>query len=169
MASEGLGYEDDIDLDIIVHNGFKYASYLLALILSFKYAIKYGKKFCRHYVICISVVWESRQVFPFIRQDGQMAFELLNAKVMYNQDFFDKMVIQNPWLKAFFPQLYQRSELNRRFVLAQMGQTKKKFRWFIEAFSICITFVLVKMGMFVMRQNDEIMKRNAAKQPYTFF
>ena len=169
FASEGLGYDDDIDLDIIVHDGFKYSSYFLALLLSLKYSLKYGKQFRRHYVICISVIWENHQVFPFIRKDGQMAFELLNAKVVYNQRFFDTMVAQNTWLKRYFPQLYHPCEINSLLSFTPLNVKKKQFGWIIETFSKSITYILVKMGMFLMRENHEIMKRNVAKQPYTFF
>jgi hypothetical protein len=169
MASEGIGYEDDIDLDIIVHDGFKYSSYFLALLLSLKYSLKYGNQFCRHYVICISIIWENHQVFPFMRKDGQMAFELLNAKVVYNHCFFDNMIAQNTWLKSYFPQLYNNGEKNSLLSSVPLNRKKKQFDWVLETCSKCITFILVKMGMFLMRENHEIMKRNIAKQPYTFF
>ncbi|HIH00196.1 MAG TPA: hypothetical protein HA258_06380 [Thermoplasmata archaeon] len=48
-------------------------------------------------MICISFIWETHQVLPFQRNDGQLAFELLNAKVIYNPDFFRYFIRKNEW------------------------------------------------------------------------
>lgn len=168
MASGGLGEGDDIDFDIVVDDGYKYSSYLLALLLSGKYSLKYGKQFWRHYVICISVIWEHHQVLPFLRNDGQMAFELLNAKVVYNQQFFHYMLNQNRWLISYFPQLYQ---LNETTISSPVHHSHKKglMNWFLETFAKSITFVGVRIGMHVISQDEERLQRNAVKHPYTFF
>jgi hypothetical protein len=168
-ASDGLRDDDDIDFDFIVQDGFKYSSYLLALLVSLKYSLYYGKQFWRRYVICISVIWEKHEVFPFLRKDGQMAFELLNAKVVYNQGFFDEMLTQNMWLKNFFPQLYQQSEKRSQQTMVWITSKNKSLSWLAETFSKTLTFVAGKIVMHMISKDHDKKKRIIAKQPYTLF
>jgi predicted nucleotidyltransferase len=117
-ATGGFCEEDDIDLNFIVEDGTKYSSYLLAVLLSSKYSMRYGRRFKSRFiagvpkVICVNVVWEASQVKPFVRQDGQVAYELLNSKVLYNPEFFESTVRQNKWLAEWFPQIYSRDYRN---------------------------------------------------------
>jgi hypothetical protein len=117
-ATGGFSAEDDIDLNFIVEDGTKYSSYLLAVLLSLKYSMRYGRRFKSRFipglpkVICVNVVWEASQVKPFVRQDGQVAYELLNSKVLYNPEFFESTVRQNKWLRNWFPQIYSRDYKN---------------------------------------------------------
>lgn len=167
MASDGLAQGDDIDFDFIVPDGVKYTSYLLALLLSFVYSFRYGKRFWRRYVICISVIWETRQVLPFQRTDGQMAFELLNAKVVYNPDFFQFLLHQNPWLQSYFPQLFQP---NRLGVFSFPLQTRKRYlKIFVEKASKKILFLIVKVAIPTIFKDHNIPHRMKIKYPYALF
>lgn len=120
VASGGYCDNDDIDLNIVVHDGAKYTSYLMAMLLSLGYSYRYGKKFRERYipgipkVICINVVWEEHQVHPFKRQDGQVAYELLNSKVIFNSDFFRSTIDKNPWLNGWYPQIFTRHKESKR-------------------------------------------------------
>ena len=111
-ASEGFCPEDDIDLNIVVRDGTKYTSYVTAALLSLQYSLRYGRKIGSRYmpgvpkVICINVVWEDNQAIPFARRDGQLAFELLNSVVLYNQGYYRRMLAANAWMSDFFPQMF---------------------------------------------------------------
>jgi hypothetical protein len=167
MASEGLGKGDDIDFDLIVPDGLKYTSYLLALLLSFKYSLLYGKDFWRRYVICISVIWETHQVLPFHRNDGQLAFELLNAKVVYNPDFFTYLVNRNEWLKNYFPQMFQENIAG--IFLSSRFDRKCVLKTIIERFSKNMLFLMVKVAMSTVFNDHNIKHRMMIKYPYALF
>jgi hypothetical protein len=167
MASEGLGEGDDIDFDLIVPTGFKYTSYLLALFLSFKYSILYGTQFWRRYVICISVIWETQQVLPFQRNDGQLAFELLNAKVVYNPAFFTHLIKKNEWLKNYFPQMYHQP--TQEILLSSQHHQKGFLKTTIELFSRNILFMMVKVAMRTVFKDHNIKHRMMVKHPYALF
>jgi hypothetical protein len=170
MASEGLGYGDDIDLDIIVHDGFKYSSYLIALLLSLKYSLIYGKHFWKRYVICINIVWETHQVLPFIRNDGQLAFELLNTQVLYNPEFFYYMLTMNPWLNSYFPQLFRSDISNDHFKQSPIITEQKKLHsHLIEYISKNIIFILIQTATATFFQDHDIQKKMAVKHPYALF
>lgn len=169
IASEGLGEGDDIDFDLIVPDGLKYTSYLLALLLSFKYSLIYGKHFWRGYVICISVVWETRQVLPFRRTDRQLAFELLNANVVYNPDFFKYVLRKNEWLHSFFPQMYQQPHLGNPPSTEVSERKKHTPPRFIENISRNILFLMVAIAMKTIFRDHNIRHHMMVKHPYAMF
>ncbi len=131
MATDGLGKNDDIDFNLIVQDGTKYTSYLIAVFTGLKYALKYRKYVNLRYfrilprIICISVIWEHYQVTPFLRQDEQVGFELLIAKTLFNQDFFSFMINNNCWLKNYFPQLFEQNTQKNLIQTTIMPQSKK--------------------------------------------
>jgi hypothetical protein len=169
MASDGLGQGDDIDFDLIVPDGLKYTSYFLALLLSFIYSFRYGKRLWRWYVTCISVIWEIHQVLPFQRNDGQLAFELLNAKVVYNQAFFTYVLSQNPWLKTYFPQMYQQIDKNNHHNNALLPTKKHLLTRLIECASKNILFLMVTIAMNTIFHNHNIQHHMMVKHPYSLF
>jgi hypothetical protein len=166
MASGGLQDGDDIDLNIVVRDGFKYTSYLLAVLLSFKYSIKYGKRFWRRYVICINVVWEEHQVKPFKRRDMQIALELLNARVLYNQHFFDEMLASNAWFTQRFPQASKKviktSPLPR-------NNSKKLLHSILETFCRKVLFLFARIMILSIFRDHNVMERMSVKSPYGIF
>jgi hypothetical protein len=117
-ASGGFCDDDDIDLNIVVADGTKYTSYMTAVLLSLKYSLRHRKLLKGRYfpglpkVICINVVWEEGQIRPFARKDEQVAFELLNSHVIFNNDFHSAMLAGNAWVADFFPQIYSRNGQN---------------------------------------------------------
>jgi predicted nucleotidyltransferase len=168
MASGGLGEGDDIDLNIVVKDGFKYTSYLLAVLLSFKYSFKYGKKFWRRYVICINVIWEEHQVKPFERKDMQIALELLNAKVLYNQKFFDEMLTHNTWFTLWFPQIKERKHGDK--TPDPPSETSKRLLPLItETISRKILFFFAKIMILSLFRDHNVMERMQVKHPYSIF
>lgn len=181
-ASGGFCPEDDIDLNIVVGKGSKYSSYLLALMLGLKYSVKYRKTFSSKYVpgvpkvICINVVWEEHQVLPFTRQDEQVAFELLNSRVIYNCEFFNKMLNKNSWLSRYFPQIYDRSYEGHNHVLHKNksnGETTRSSSSLIENLArrtVFSLYHLVKLGRAGTPDSRERMEYvEQVKHPYGIF
>jgi len=116
-ASGGYGPRDDVDFDLFVRPETKYISYFLAQLVGLKYAWRY-----RHLqldevhalpflskVTCINVVWPTDQTRPFVRQDGDLAFELLRCRPLYGVRRFQIALEDNPWLRGYFPQVYDRT------------------------------------------------------------
>jgi predicted nucleotidyltransferase len=180
-ATGGFCEEDDIDLNIIVKDKTKYTSYVLAILLSLKYSKKYGKLFGPRYirgvpkVICINVMWEEHQVKPFVRQDEQMAFELFNSKVLYNNDFFDKMVESNDWLNIWFPQMAEMDYRNGFRIGNNVRNPNGGARNppFIEPIARKSLFSLFKLVRLIRSRKSESRGRmefvERAKYPYGIF
>jgi len=176
MATDGLGENDDIDINIVVKDFSKYKCYLLALLISLKYSIKYKKLFNAKYfnflkkVICINVIWEEHQVLPFIRKDGQIAYELINAKILYNPEFFSKMLDHNKWLNNWFPQIYERDYFSKKAINKKSNKKSSKF---IEYISMKLFFCLFKIVKMTRTKNKILLDRmdyvESVKHPYGFF
>jgi hypothetical protein len=176
MASEGLSKGDDIDLDVIVEDGTKYSTWLLGLFLCFRYSLRYKREFSvRWYnslarVICLSVIWEAHQTNPFQRRDGQLAYELLTARVLYNKDYFRRLVQGNIWLKSWFPQLLQKYSGDDCWSDRPNKEDKKKIPFFIEGLchlGIIFLYYIIRSSIF---WHDSLRDRmdyvNKVKRPY---
>lgn len=180
IGSEGVCEKDDIDLDLVVEDHTKYFSYLIAILLSLKYSIKYKKQFHDKYlgfiskVICISVIWEKHQVLPFTRKDEQIAFELLNVKVMYNSNFFRKILHNNLWLNNFFPQIFEENEYKKDNKVDEISiSTKKKCPRIFENISFAFMFFFYKIIILSRSKNPALKDRmnlvEKVKYPYGIF
>ena len=178
MASDGLGYDDDIDMNVVVKDGTKYYSLLIGILLSIIYSIKYREKFNVRWsnligkVICINVVWESFQVFPFLRCDERLAYELmLNTKVLYNRDFFKKILKKNVWLNNFFPQIYDFIDLYNDYELSFLKNMKKYLPRFVELSSRFIVFLIYYLLRATIFWHEDIIKKmdenQKIKYPYS--
>jgi len=168
MASEGLSEGDDIDFDVVVPDGLKYTSYLLGLLVALKYSLLYGKRFWKRHVMCISVIWEQFQVFPFQRQDEQLAFELLNARVLYGEDFFHYMIGRNPWLSTYVPQLYTKGKLSFPSLYPLRCPTSW-LRRAGESFSKRVLHIMLKIGVVTVLQGVDLHSKMVVKHPYELF
>jgi hypothetical protein len=169
MTSDGLGPGDDIDLDVIVPDGLKYTSYLLGVLLSMLYTLRYARAFKRFYVICVSVVWEIPQTLPFQRNDGQLAFELLNTNPWYNADFFSYVISQNPWLKNYFPQLYETHGAKNHLRTMDAKHKKGMLTCLVESASKHLLFLTVKLTMNTVFRHHPIRHHMNVKYPYALF
>lgn len=166
MASEGLFDGDDIDLNIVVEKDTKYATWLLGLLLSIKYAIKYRKQFNLKWynlikgVICICVIWDTSQVFPFVRKDKQIAYELLlNSNVLYNADFYEQILKKNDWIKQWFPQLYGVTFSKKQRMKKQKRYNRTIMRWFIEPLSKVIIYFTYRIYRTIIFWNQPLNNR----------
>lgn len=112
VASGGYDLCDDIDFDLIVAPGTKYTCYLIGTLLGFRYSWRHGGSAAPgayrtplfRKVTCINVVWPYDQCRPFVRQDANMAFELLRCVPLHGGHRFREVLDTNPWVFRFFPQ-----------------------------------------------------------------
>ncbi len=114
VATGGLCEGDDLDLNLVVEDGRKYSTNLIGGLLNRKYSFRYRNQLVReregHYlvpmVVCLNIIWEESQVLPLARQDEQVAYELFSGEVLHGPEFHRHMLAQNPWLRDYFPQMY---------------------------------------------------------------
>lgn len=180
VASEGVCEDDDIDFNFVVNDGTKYISYLIAIILSFKYSLKYKKLFNYKYlgfiskVICVSVIWEKNQIFPFTRRDEQIAYEMLSVRILYNLDFFRKILHNNSWISNFFPQIIEKNgfKLDKEadnFIISE----KKRWPKIFENLTFTLMYFANKIIIYSRLRNLDLKNRvnlvEKAKHPYGIF
>ncbi|UCC92748.1 MAG: hypothetical protein JSW25_08805 [Thermoplasmata archaeon] len=114
VATGGLCLGDDLDLNVVVEDGRKYSTNVIGSLINRKYSYRHGKALEMekegHYlvpmVVCLNIIWEESQVMPLARQDEQVAYEIYSADVLYGQDYYDRMLTSNEWLRDHFPQMY---------------------------------------------------------------
>jgi hypothetical protein len=117
LASGGYRTGDDIDFDLFVRSGAKYTSYLISNLIGLRYAWRYRDRAPEEIlrtpvlpkVTCINVVWPHDETVPFARRDEGLAFELARCVPMHGSVRFRQMLEDNPWIRAYFPQLYDRA------------------------------------------------------------
>jgi len=117
VASGGYGFGDDIDFDLFVRSGTKYTCYLLATLVGLKYGLRHRRRKVDDTqktpflpkITCVNVVWPENETRPFVRQDADLAFELMRCRPIFGGRRFGTVLADNPWLFCYFPQLYERS------------------------------------------------------------
>ncbi len=118
LATGGFSEEDDIDFNIVTEDGARYITYLMANLLGLRYSFRMrGKPTDRLHqmplfpkVICVNVIVEESWATPFVRQDEQMAFELLLSRPLHGAEYFRKLLASNSWLSSYFPQIYRKAQ-----------------------------------------------------------
>lgn len=113
VSSGGFDPRDDVDFNLFVRDGSKYTVYLWSLALSAVNSLRNRGKETDEMgdlpflpkVVCINVVWEDRQVRPFVRDDKWLAYELLMTRPLTGNGYYASVVEDNPWLGAHFPQI----------------------------------------------------------------
>ncbi len=117
LASGGYRTGDDIDFDLFVRPGTKYTSYLVANLIGLRYAWRYRHRAPEAVlrtpflpkITCINVVWPGDATAPFARRDEGLAFELFRCQPLHGSRRFRAVLEDNPWLREYFPQLYERA------------------------------------------------------------
>jgi len=188
MASGGYQEGDDIDFDLFVQRGTKYTTYLIATLVGLKYAWRHRHlELNAHHrtpllpkIICINVVWPEDQTQPFVRNDEGLAFELLHCQPLVGSESFGRVLRDNPWLHAFFPQIYRRvwadvvpreSGVLSRFLAALARRPTVLMR--IEGASRRLAWVLYQLVQNHRSKDPEARERMAflrlVKYPYEVF
>ena len=188
LSNGGFEEGDDIDFDLVVRAGTRYASYLIATLLGLRYAWRYRDREVNEVhrtpllpkIVCVNVVWSENQTRPFSRQDVNLAFELMRCRPLHGVDHFVSMLRDNAWLADYFPQLLKRhwtSEITSdanpvgRFLLA-LAKAPRLMR-ILDVVSRGLAWMMYQFVQWTRRHNPEARERieflRRVKYPYEVF
>ena len=113
LATGGFRASDDVDLNLVVDDGHRHIAYVVVNALGMAHALRHRAKpvddLTRRPVaprlMTANLILERSECFPLVRQDADMAFELLVAKPVYGHEAMRELVDANPALLEHFPQL----------------------------------------------------------------
>jgi hypothetical protein len=113
LASGGFRATDDVDLNLVVEDGHRHLAYVVVNFLGVLHALRHRAKPVDDLtrrplaprLMTVNLVLERSQCRPLVRQDEDMAFELLVAEPVFGPEALDEIVDTNPGLLEHFPQL----------------------------------------------------------------
>src|SRR5947209_6063697 len=113
LASGGFRASDDVDLNLIVDDGHRHLAYVAVNLLGIVHALRYRGKpvddLTRRPIaprlMTANLILEGSQCRPLVRQDEDMAFELLVAEPVFGLEAIREVVDRNDRLLDHFPQL----------------------------------------------------------------
>jgi len=116
LASGGFRASDDVDLNLIVDDGYRHLAYVAVNVLGVLHALRHRGKpvddLTRRPVaprlMTANLILERSQCRPLWRVDADMAFELLVAEPVFGVDAFREVIVENPSLLDHFPQLSEK-------------------------------------------------------------
>ena len=116
LASGGFRASDDVDLNLIVDDGHRHLAYVVVNLLGLVHALRHRAKpvddLTRRPIaprlMTANLILERSQCRPLLRQDEDMAFELLVGEPVFGLDEVSEVVDENPGLLEHFPQLVRR-------------------------------------------------------------
>ena len=113
LASGGFRSSDDVDLNLIVDDGHRHLAYVAVSALGLAHALAHREKPVDDLtrrplaprLMTANLILERSQCRPLVRQDEDMAFELMMAEPIYGIDEVHELLAANPALLEHFPQL----------------------------------------------------------------
>lgn len=113
LASGGFRASDDVDLNLIVDDGHRHLAYVAVNTLGLVHALAHRTKPVDDLtrrplaprLMTANLILERSQCLPLVRQDEDMAFELLMAEPLFGIEGIDELMAANPALLEHFPQL----------------------------------------------------------------
>ncbi|HLQ14895.1 MAG TPA: hypothetical protein VK256_03410 [Candidatus Eisenbacteria bacterium] len=113
LATGGFREADDVDLNLIVDDGHRHLAYVAVNTLGLAHALAHRNKPVDDLtrrplaprLMTANLILERSQCFPLVRQDEDMAFELLMAEPLFGIEAIDELIAANPALLEHFPQL----------------------------------------------------------------
>jgi hypothetical protein len=113
LASGGFRASDDVDLNLVVEDGYRHLAYVVVNVLGLMHALRHRAKpvddLTRRPIaprlMTVNLVLERSQCAPLARRDADMAFELLVAEPVFGLERLREIVAANPELLEHFPQL----------------------------------------------------------------
>jgi hypothetical protein len=132
LASGGFAPSDDVDLNLIVDDGHRHLAYVALNTIGLLHAVRHRDKpvdeLTRRPIaprlMTANLILELSECHPLVRQDEDMAFELMASEPVYGAGVFRGMVDANPGLLEHFPQLAR-----KRAPLARTTSAQPKARW----------------------------------------
>lgn len=113
LASGGFRAADDIDLNLIVDDGHRHIAYVAVNVLGLLHALAHRAKpvddLTRRPIaprlMTANLILEISQCRPLVRQDEDMAYELLVGEPVFAAEIIEDVLDANPALVDHFPQL----------------------------------------------------------------
>jgi hypothetical protein len=113
LASGGFRASDDVDLNLLVEDGYRHVAYVAVNVLGVLHALRHRGKPVDDLtrrplaprLMTANLILERSQCRPLQRLDADMAFELLVAEPVFGLDAIREVVDENPSLLDHFPQL----------------------------------------------------------------
>ena len=113
LASGGFRETDDVDLNLVVEDGHRHLAYVALNLLGLLHALRHrGKPVDAHTarplaprLMTANLVLQRSDCFPLVRQDEDMAYELLASRPVVGSEFLATVTAANPGLAAHFPPL----------------------------------------------------------------
>ena len=113
LASGGFRTSDDVDLNLVVDDGHRHLAYVVVNTLGVIHALRHRSKpvddLTRRPVaprlMTANLILERSQCLPLVRQDEDMAFELLVSEPVFGLDVTQEVIEANEPLLDHFPQL----------------------------------------------------------------
>lgn len=116
LASGGFRETDDVDLNLVVEDGRRHLAYVALNGLGVLHALRHRDKPVDTHTrrplaprfMTANLILEHRQLFPLVRRDEDMAFELLTSTPVAGASLWHATVAANQELTEHFPQLAER-------------------------------------------------------------
>ncbi len=113
LASGGFRASDDVDLNLVVDDGHRHLAYVTVNALGLLHALGHRSKpvddLTRRPIaprlMTANLILERSQCHPLVRQDEDMAFELLMSETVFGGEQVAEIICANPALVEHFPQL----------------------------------------------------------------
>jgi hypothetical protein len=113
LASGGFRASDDVDLNLIVDDGYRHVAYVAVNALGVLHALGHRAKPVDDLtrrplaprLMTANLILERSQCVPLQRQDEDMAFEVLVAEPVFGLEAINELIDANPRLLDHFPQL----------------------------------------------------------------
>jgi hypothetical protein len=113
LASGGFRASDDVDLNLIVDDGHRHLAYVAVNALGLLHALAHRAKPVDDLtrrplaprLMTANLILERSQCHPLVRQDEDMAYELLVAEPVFGLEALREVLDANPGLLDRFPQL----------------------------------------------------------------
>ena len=113
LASGGFRASDDVDLNLVVDDGHRHLAYVIVNFLGLLQAMRHRSKpvddLSRRPIaprlMTANLILDRSQCSPLVRQDEDMAFELLVAEPVFGIEALNEVLDANEPLLEHFPQL----------------------------------------------------------------
>lgn len=117
LASGGFRASDDVDLNLVVDDGHRHLAYVVVNFLGVVHALRHRSKpvddLTRRPIaprlMTANLILERSECTPLVRQDEDMAFELLMAEPVFGIESIRETLDANEKLLEHFPQLAEKA------------------------------------------------------------
>lgn len=117
LASGGFRASDDVDLNLIVDDGHRHLAYVALNTLGLAHALAHRAKPVDDLtrrplaprLMTANLILERSQCLPLVRQDEDMAFELLMSEPVFGVEPIRELIEANGGLVDLFPQLARKT------------------------------------------------------------